>query len=181
MTDPGPSAVPTAAEPDATVTDQRWFPPAEPRDEAPHEQTVASRVIGVILSFLVGLAYGAIGTVAHAWAPVVLGVAIPFGLVLGILGVGMLLLGLRIVLGDRLASAAAAFGVILMIGLLLMESAGGSVLIPQSVPGLVWTIAPGLIAVLVIAWPKLPERRRPTTAGGLPGTAEAQVSQLPQA
>ncbi len=157
MTDPAPdSSLPDGR----TVGDDRWFPPTPQQQDASHEQSTASRVIGIVLAFLVGLAYGAIGTVAHAWAPSVLGVALPVGLVLGVLGVAMLLVGLRIVLGDRLAASAAALGVILMIGILLLESTGGSVLIPQSVSGLVWTIAPGLIAVLVVAWPKLPERAR---------------------
>jgi len=177
MTDPAPDQLHAAG----TSGDDRWFPPAVQREEEPREQTTASRVIGVVLSFLVGVAYGAIGTVAHAWAPVILGVAIPAGLILAVLGVGMLLLGLRVVLGDRVAAAAAAAGVILMIGLLLMESAGGSVLIPQGVQGLVWTIAPGLIAVLVIAWPKLPERRRPTPGPGTVRPADAPGTQLPQA
>lgn len=159
MTDPAPDP----RFPDGrTVGDDRWFPPTptSPQRDAPQEQSTASRVIGIVLAFLVGLAYGAIGTVAHAWAPSVLGIALPVGLVLGILGVAMLLVGLRIVLGDRLAASAAALGAILMIGILLLESTGGSVLIPQGIAGMVWTIAPGLIAVLVVAWPKLPERNR---------------------
>lgn len=177
MTDPAFRPAPADVVP---AGDERWFPPVQ-RDEGPHEQTVASRIIGVVLAFLVGVAYGAIGTVAHAWAPSILGVVIPLGLVLGILGVGMLLLGLRIVLGSRLPAAAAAFGMILMIGILLMESTGGSVLIPQGPAGLVWTIAPGLIAVLVIAWPKLPERRAQQPGVGAGGASEAQVSPLPRA
>jgi hypothetical protein len=177
MTDPASNprfaSAPAAAD--------RWLPaPAEP-DDAPREQTTASRIIGVVLAFLVGLAYGAIGTVAHAWAPSVLGIGLPIGLILGILGVGMLLLGLRIVLGDRLAAAAAAFGVILMIGVLLLESTGGSVLIPQSVSGLVWTIAPGLVAVLIVAWPKLPERKRETPVARPAGPPSQPFATSPQA
>lgn len=178
MTDPAPASASSDGLP---VDDARWFPPQPVQEDAPREQSTVSRVIGIVLAFLVGVAYGAIGTVAHAWAPSFFGVALPIGLVLGILGVAMLLLGLRIVLGDRLAAAAAALGVILMIGLLLLESVGGSVLIPQSVSGLVWTIAPGLVAVLVVAWPKLPERAVDGRADRPSGQAPAPLPVSPQA
>ncbi|MGK9146571.1 hypothetical protein KXS11_02940 [Plantibacter flavus] len=178
MTDPAQSSSPAASIP---ARDEGWLPPSLPHDEAPQEQTLASRIVGLVLAFLVGLAYGAIGTVAHAWAPSILGVAIPVGLLLSILGIAMLLLGLRIVLGSRLAATAAAVGIMLMLVLLLTESAGGSVLIPQSVAGLVWTFSPGLIAVLVIAWPKLPEPRRAVSATSVATPAPAEVDPTSQA
>jgi hypothetical protein len=31
--------------------------------------------------------------------------------------------------------------------------------VPAGVPGTVWTMAPALVAALVIAWPRIPARR----------------------
>jgi hypothetical protein len=162
-----PDGVGAPSDPDASPEDT-WSSQRRADDE-PRETTVGSRVTGIVLSLIVGVVYGCIGTVAHGWTPVVIGVSVPLGLILGVLGIAGLLTGLRIVLGDRLTVAAAALGMLIVIGLFTLPSSGGSVLIPQGITGLIWTIAPSLVAVLVLAWPKLPvrpEAPRPTTPVG---------------
>ena len=49
--------------------------------------------------------------------------------------------------------------------LLTLPGPGGSVLVAGDVTGTVWAVGPALIAVLVVAWPKLPERRTAVTGG----------------
>jgi hypothetical protein len=56
-------------------------------------------------------------------------------------------------------AAAAAVGVIGMVALLTLPGPGGSVLVAGDVVGTVWAVGPALIAVLVVAWPELPQRR----------------------
>lgn len=113
----------------------------------------ATRLATAALAFLIGAAFGAIGTVAHQATITVAGVAIPWALVLALIGVACLLIGLRMVIGDRLVVAACAAGIVLVVFLLSLRSVGGSVLIPQSTAGVVWTVAPAIIAALVLAWP----------------------------
>ena len=39
------------------------------------------------------------------------------------------------------------------------RSVGGSVLVPDNIAGSIWAIAPTLIATIIVAWPKLPDRQ----------------------
>ncbi|TFB94772.1 hypothetical protein E3O48_08960 [Cryobacterium sp. HLT2-28] len=112
-----------------------------------------------LLAFVVGVAFGVLGTIAHQ-ATIVLGpVTIPIGLVLALAGVTALLAGLRLVVGDRLVVLLAAIGLLGTIFLLSLRSEGGSVLVPQGLPGTLWTVGPTLVATIVLAWPRIPGRR----------------------
>jgi hypothetical protein len=39
-----------------------------------------------------------------------------------------------------------------------LKGTGGSVLIPDDLLGKIWVVAPIVIAAIVIAWPRLPQR-----------------------
>ena len=122
-------------------------------------RTRAGRVLASVVGLSVGAAFGLLGTMAHQ-ATLVLGrVTIPVGLILALLGAGALLVGLRLVLGDRLVVLLCAIGLLGTIFLLSLRGTGGSVLVPAGLPGTLWTIVPALVAALVLAWPKLPARR----------------------
>jgi 4-amino-4-deoxy-L-arabinose transferase-like glycosyltransferase len=116
------------------------------------------RVVSCILALVVGAVFGAVGTVAHQSTLTIGTVALPLGLPLALLGVFALLLGFRLLLRDRLVVLLAAVGVVAVIALFSVQSPGGSVLIPQGFAGIVWTIGPVLLATVVVAWPRLPER-----------------------
>ncbi|MFC6355015.1 hypothetical protein [Luethyella okanaganae] len=120
--------------------------------------SVGSRIVTGVLAFFVGAVFGAIGTIAHQSTVEVAGVDVPWGLILSLSGITALLVGLRLVLNDRLIVLATAIGLLGTIFLLSLRSTGGSVLIPQSALGLVWTVAPTLISTIVLAWPRLPAR-----------------------
>ncbi len=123
-----------------------------------------SRVGGLLLAALIGLVYGAVATIGHRQSFELGGVVVPWGVVAGLLGVAALLLGIRLVAGGRWAAAAAGVGVIAIVALLSLPGPGGSVLIASGLVGTVWSVGPALIAVLIIAWPSLPQRRRPQLA-----------------
>lgn len=110
--------------------------------------------------FVMGLLVGSITTVVHQSVVTVAGIDVPWGLILGLIVVIGFLVGLRIVAEDRLVVLCAALGLVGMVFLLSLESTGGSVLVPNNTWGTIWAIAPTLIATIVVAWPKLPERRR---------------------
>jgi LmbE family N-acetylglucosaminyl deacetylase len=125
----------------------------------PPREPLSHRVLGYGFAALAGVVVGLLGTSGHRFSPDFLELSIPLGLVLGIAAVTTLLLGLRVVLPSRTHAIAAAVGVIVAIGVLSLPGPGGSVLFPDSPLSIVWTFAPAVISVLVLAWPRLPERR----------------------
>ncbi|TFC62632.1 hypothetical protein [Cryobacterium sp. TMB1-7] len=131
--------------------------PAQPAElEVP---TVGSRLLAVLMALFAGALFGVLGTVAHQTTIELGSLTIPVGLTLALLASGTLLLGLRLVVHDRLVVLAAAIGLVATVFLLSLRSTGGSVLVPAGVPGTVWSMAPALFAALVIAWPRIPARR----------------------
>lgn len=125
------------------------------REAAP---SIANRIGAAVLGVAVGVIFAAMGTVAHQSTVVVAGITIPWGLIVALTGLTALLIGLRLVLHDRLTVLATALGALITIFVLSLRSSGGSVLIPEGTLGLIWTMGPAVIAAIVIAWPRLPAR-----------------------
>lgn len=115
---------------------------------------MGARLATVFFSFVVGALYGTLATTGHRHVWVIGEATIPWGLVLALVGVAALLVGLR-VLVDRLASIAAAVGIIGGVALYTLPGLGGTVLITGDLVGMIWSIGPALIAVLIVAWPDL--------------------------
>lgn len=118
------------------------------------EQGLRMHLLTALLALVVGAAIGGIAVVNHQFAPLILGVPVPVGIVLTLTIVSALLVGLRIVFPGRLVAGAAAVGLLVVVGLLSVASTGGSVLVPANPAGYVLTYGPVAIAVLVLAWPK---------------------------
>ncbi len=117
------------------------------------------------VALVIGMLYGAVTTIGHRSQLHLGDAALPWGIVAALCGVLALLLGMRLVAGGRVAASAAAVGIVGMVAVLTLPGLGGSVLIAGDLIGTIWSVAPALIAVLVIAWPKLPPRStEPTTA-----------------
>ncbi|GAA1764270.1 hypothetical protein [Agromyces humatus] len=125
--------------------------------------TVGGRIGTLLVALAIGVLYGAVATIGHRATLRIGEVAIPWGLVAALVGVTALILGIRLVVPGRSTAAAAAAGVVIAIALLTLPGPGGSVLVVGDLSGTIWSIAPALIAVLVVAWPELPARRRPDT------------------
>ena len=60
----------------------------------------------------------------------------------------------RLVEQLRAGAGFAAVAMIVMVGILSLLGAGGSVIIPWNGPGITWQIAPTIVAVVVLAWPR---------------------------
>lgn len=121
---------------------------------------VGGRIGTIVFAFAIGAVYGAVATIGHRATLRIGEVAIPWGLVAALVGVTALLLGIRLLVRGRATTAAAAAGVVVVIALLTLPGPGGSVLVVSDLSGTIWSIAPALIAVLVVAWPEFPPRRR---------------------
>ncbi|MCU1404095.1 MAG: mycothiol biosynthesis protein [Glaciihabitans sp.] len=132
----------------------------EPGEAPLAAQTRAVRGISIGVGLVAGALVGAMLTVVHQTTTLIGDVSVPTGLVAAVLIVATLLTGLRLVFDSRLIAGSAGIGILLVIGLLSLQSSGGSVLVPPTVAGYVWTIAPTLITVVVLGWPQVRGRRR---------------------
>ncbi len=126
--------------------------------ESTPQHSLGYRAILVVGALIMGLFVGSVTTVVHQNVVTIAGIDVPWGLALGLIVTLGFLLGLRLLTEDRMVTIAAALGLLGMVFLLSQESTGGSVLVPNNIYGTIWAIAPTLIAVVVIAWPKLPQR-----------------------
>jgi hypothetical protein len=127
------------------------------------QPSISTRVIVCVVALLLGALFGILGTIVHQISVDVFGLfALPVGLIVALPAEALLLLGLRLVAPTRLASVLAAVGLVGIVALLAMPSPGGSVLIPDSVAGMVWLVGSALVAVVVLAWPRLAIRASAT-------------------
>ena len=122
-------------------------------------EPLSQRALGLAFALVSGAVVGLLGTAAHRYAPVLLGVPVPVGIVLGVAATTVLLLGLRLQLPSRSYAVASAVGILAVVAVLSLPGPSGSVLFPDSPLSIAWTLAPAVIAVLVLAWPRLPGRR----------------------
>lgn len=102
------------------------------------------------VAFGVGALYGAAGTVSHAyrWA------GIPVGLILSMIATGAVIIAVRALLGDRWSALAVGVGAMVVTLVLSGQGAGGSVIVPESMLGIVWTLWIPVVTALVVAWPE---------------------------
>ncbi len=118
-----------------------------------------TRLLAIAASLFLGLLFGVLGTIVHQISVSVFGVFdLPVGLIVALPALALLLVGLRMSAPTRFAALAAAIGSICMVALLALPSPGGSVLIPDSALGLAWLIGSTLVAVVVLAWPRIKPR-----------------------
>lgn len=98
---------------------------------------------------LVGGVYGVAGTIAHSvmWGP------IPIGLIVAAIACAAILVAVRALTHDRGAAVAAGLGMIGMLVLISGVGPGGSVVVPDSLSGQIWTYVVAGIVLLVVAWP----------------------------
>lgn len=105
-----------------------------------------------LVALLVGAVYGLAGTIAHAY---VVG-GIPLGLALGILGCAALLAAVRLLTTDRWSALATGMGMMVATLVFSGRGPGGSVIVPESDLGSIWTIALPILVAVVVAWPVRP-------------------------
>ncbi|MFM6974626.1 MAG: hypothetical protein ACKOXM_05815 [Agromyces sp.] len=111
------------------------------------------RVLNAFSLFVIGAAFGTLFTFGHQASLTIAGVPIPWGVALAVLGVGALLIGVRLMNRSRRPLVWVAVGVVSIVFVLSLPGPAGSVLVPNNVAGMVWSIAPTFIAVLVGFWP----------------------------
>lgn len=113
-----------------------------------------ARVGTWVIGFVVGAVYGLAGTIAHAfqigW--------LPLGLALSLIGCAAMLAAVRLLTADRWAALGAGLGMMLAALVFSGKGPGGSIIVPDSTLGVVWTIALPLLVGIVVAWPSFASR-----------------------
>ena len=107
---------------------------------------VGATIIASVFAAIIGVGVGLITTFTHRLLP-------PVGLIAGLLIVGALVAGFRLVFDSRIVAGAAALGVLVAIAVLALPGAGGSVVVSNSVLGYIWVLGTPLIAATVVVWP----------------------------
>lgn len=155
------------ARPVAQSESFRLLPAAVPAfDQRYAGQDRGGMIASGILSTVVGLLAGGLLTISHQQVVSVAGGAVPIGVIVALVVVGALVAGLRIVFDSRTIAACAAAGVIVVAGVFSQSGPGGSVLVPANLPGYAWVYGSVLIALLVLAWPRLPVTQGDRMAAG---------------
>jgi peptidoglycan/LPS O-acetylase OafA/YrhL len=126
--------------------------------------TPAELLVGIPLSLIAGLLIGALGTFKQQFgmSPTT-GAGLPIGLVASLALVAALLIGMRRLLRTRLYATAAGAGVIAAVAVLTLPGPGGSVVVVGDWVGVVWTVAPAIVAIVVLFTPRIRRRTQKTT------------------
>ncbi len=111
------------------------------------------RLAVLALASLGGAVIGLVGSFTHQSLP-------PVGLLLGLTTVGLYTAGLRAWGDDRGPALAGALGISAVALALASPGAGASVVIPNNWLGYGWSLGVMLIALLVIAWPRVQRAHR---------------------
>lgn len=107
-----------------------------------------------LVALIIGAVFGAAGTIAQSavwgWFPV--------GVVVAIVGVGAIMLAVRLLTGDRWSALATGLGAMITTLVLSGRGPGGSVVVPAPAEGefstgIIWTIAVPILVALIVAWP----------------------------
>ncbi|WP_022881324.1 hypothetical protein [Gryllotalpicola ginsengisoli] len=117
-----------------------------------------NRAAPAFFSFVLGLVLGTVGTFGHRGVIGVGSVNLYWGIVVALIGAACFLVGLRLYTSSRIVTLAGAIGLLAPIALFSVQGPGGSVVIAQGTLGWLWELGPAVVAVLVLAWPKLPTR-----------------------
>lgn len=116
--------------------------------------TALARGFTLVLAFATGAAMGFVLTFTHRQYLVEIGSAtLPLGLIGGLAIVAALLAGMRLAFGERLTPIAAAAGLLVGAGILVLPGNSGSLYLENDPLGYVWVLAPTVLAIVIIGWP----------------------------
>jgi len=116
--------------------------------------TGLARGFTLVLAFATGAAMGFTLTFTHRQYLVDVGPAtVPLGLIGGLAIVAALLAGMRLAFGERLSPMAAAAGLLIGAGILVLPGNNGSLYLETDPLGYIWVLGPTLLAIVIIGWP----------------------------
>ena len=126
--------------------------------------------LGLPGALLVGVAVGVLGAFKHqVGLSAATGAGIPVGLILSLAMVAVVLAAFRVAFDTRVYAIAAAAGVVLAVAILSGTGPGGSSVVIANYAGVTWTVAPAILAAVILGAPR---RRRPRAAPAPDGILE---------
>jgi N-acetyl-1-D-myo-inositol-2-amino-2-deoxy-alpha-D-glucopyranoside deacetylase len=132
----------------------------ESGDDIPFSQARPGvRFAVYVLVGIVGAVFGALLTVYNQATAVIAGQNIWVGVIASVVITAALFVGLRLAFETRVVAGFAAVAMIVVVGVLSLLGAGGSVVIPWNGPGITWQVAPTIVAFVVLIWPQKREPR----------------------
>ena len=136
----------------------------------------ASGVAGAVIAFVVGAVVGTLGAFKHqAGVSALTGEGFPSGLVLSLVMIAVVLAAFRIASPTRWRALAAGLGVVAAVGVFSLRGPGGSQVVVGDVEGVIWMIAPVLIAAAAVLVPG----RRPAVPPDADGILAAEGREDP--
>lgn len=137
----------------------------------PNRPSPRDLAVGVPASLVAGLLVGTLGTFKHqVGVSAATGAGFPVGLVLCITMVAAFVGALRLAFPTRWYAAGAGLGVVVAEAVLSTGGpGGGSTVILGNAVGAVWIVAPAVLGVVIVAWP----RRRTRVPGDGDGILDA--------
>jgi N-acetyl-1-D-myo-inositol-2-amino-2-deoxy-alpha-D-glucopyranoside deacetylase len=116
--------------------------------------------LGLPAALLVGVAVGVLGTFKHqVGLSAATGAGVPVGLILSLAMVAVVLAAFRVAFDTRVYAIAAAGGVVLAGAILSGTGPGGSTVVIANYAGVTWTIAPAILAAVILGTPRLSRPR----------------------
>ena len=119
------------------------------------EQTVGVKIGVGFLVLAFGAIVGALMTAVHQSSATLAGVAVPWGLILGVLAMVAYIVGLRVLTGSRILAILATVGIMGATAYLASPTVGGSIIVPANIAGVIWTFLPAVVIAIVVAWPNM--------------------------
>jgi N-acetyl-1-D-myo-inositol-2-amino-2-deoxy-alpha-D-glucopyranoside deacetylase len=123
------------------------------------EQSLGTKVLAGVVALAGGGIVGGLMTAVHQASASIAGVSVPWGLILALVAAIGLVVGLRVLGEGRILPILATVGIMGVTAFLASPTVGGSVIVPADTAGFVWTFAPAVVILVVVAWPNV---RRPT-------------------
>ena len=152
----------------------RVAPPTEPTG-AFREMAVSGKIFTAVSAAAFGAVTGLVMTVVHQATAVVGGVVVPWGIVVALVATTALLVGLRLTFDSRALPVVALVPLLALVTVLAAPTVGGSILVPANAAGYAWSFGPTLVAVVVLAWPRV----RPRRAGNIETPPAPKGSRIP--
>jgi len=119
------------------------------------DQTVGVKIGVGLLVLAFGAIVGALMTAVHQSSATLAGVAVPWGLILGVLAMVAYIVGLRVLTGSRILAILATVGIMGATAYLASPTVGGSIIVPANIAGVIWTFLPAVVIAIVVAWPNM--------------------------
>jgi N-acetyl-1-D-myo-inositol-2-amino-2-deoxy-alpha-D-glucopyranoside deacetylase len=120
-----------------------------------------SKLLVALVAIVIGSATGALFSVYCQVTLPVAGQPIWIGCILGAVLSVALITGMRVAFGTRTVAFWCAAGMVAIVALFTIQSAGGTVLVPTigadgsiNGQGILWAVTPLLAAIVVLAWPR---------------------------